>query len=412
MNSTVNQSLTFFSDPIFWLVFAGVIVGIIALIILIRVAFKKFFGFIKDASIEKKSLASTIFEIRVPKDTEVDSQAADQMYSGLLGIAEKFSWFDDLTKANSFISLEIIGLPESIKFYVVASKNLTNTIEKVINGAYPNAEVVPTTEYNIFPDNAEVAFTSLKLEKETYKPIRTYEELNTDTIANILTTMSKLNIGESVAMQVVISGADSSWRNRGKSYVRRIRDAMADPDEKKTKPRVDEDMLTAIEKKCEKGGFTVDIRLIAVAKEKENAENMIDTMFRTFSQFNKEGSNSLVKVKLNAGRKREFVKDFIYRTPRKAMVLNTAELASIYHFPNKKIETPHINWLFSRRAPATGGVPSQGDLWLGVNIFRDMYKPVYMNREDRQRHMYLIGKNRCWKIIFPAANGFAGYYER
>lgn len=399
MNLTASKPFTLFSDPLFWVVFFGVIIGLILLIILIRLLFKWFFGYIKEASIEKKSLGAVVFEVRVPKDTEVDAQAADQMFSGLLGITEKFSWFDNLTKANSFISLEIVGLPESIKFYVVSSKNLANTIEKVINGAYPNAEVVPTDEYNLFPDNASVAFTSIKLDKELYKPIRTYEDLNTDTMAGILTTMSKLDMGESAAVQVVITGAGSEWRNKGKSYIRKIRDDIADP-EKKSKPKVDEDMLSAIEKKCEKGGFYADVRLVAVTKDKESAKSMIDTMFRTFSQFNREGSNSLKEIKLDSSKKRKFIKDFIYRTPRKSMILNTAELASVYHFPNKKVETPHINWLFARRAPATGGVPSQGDLWLGVNVFRDMYKPVYINRDDRQRHMYLIGKTGSGKSYF------------
>jgi len=399
MNSTITSSISFFSDTMFWVVFCGVFIGIFVLAFLLRYVFKGFFKHVKEASIEKKSLDAVIFEVRVPKDTEVDAQAADQMFSGLLGITEKFNWFDDLTKANSFASFEIVGLPESIKFYVVATKNLANTLEKVINGAYPNAEISPTDEYNIFPDNTEVAFASLKLDKDTYKPVRTYEELNTDSMASILTTISKISLGESAACQIVLTGAGSEWRNKGKAYVRKIRDVVMDP-EKKTKPKVDDDVLAAIEKKCEKGGFNVDIRLVATARDKSLADNMLETMVRTFSQFNKEGSNHFVKEKLGGGAKKQFVKDFIYRTPRKGMTLNTAELASVFHFPNKKIETPHISWLFSRRAPATGGVPSTGDLWLGANIFRDIYKPVYIDRDDRRRHMYVIGKTGSGKSWF------------
>jgi hypothetical protein len=400
MTSTATGSTLFVFDPVFWVVFGSVLLGIILLLFLLRYALKHFFLHVKEASIEKKSLSSVIFEVRVPKDTEVDAQAADQMFSGLLGINEKFTWFERMTKANSFISFEMVGLPESIRFYVVASKNLANTVEKVINGAYPNAEIVPTNEYNIFPDGGEVSFLGLKLDGDTYKPVRTYEEFNTDTIASILTSMSKLDMGEAVAFQVVMAGAGSDWRNKGKAYVRKIRDTMMDP-EKKSKPKVDDDVLAAIEKKCEKGGFYVDVRIVAVAKDKEVASNMADTIFRTFSQFNKEGSNSFKKASLSSSSaKKGFMKDFIYRTPRHSFILNTAELASLYHFPNKKIETPHINWLFSRRAPATGGVPSSGDLWLGSNVFRDMYKPIFIDRDDRRRHMYIIGKTGAGKSWF------------
>jgi hypothetical protein len=399
MNSTAGVSTTFLIDPIFWITSGLVLVALMIVLFLIKYISTEFFFHVKEASIEKKSLSSVTFEVRIPQSSEVDAVAADQMFSGFLGIAEKFSWFDRKTKANSFISFEIVGLPESIRFYVVASKNLANTVEKVINGAYPNAEISPTDEYNIFPDGTEVAFTSLKLSNDAYKPIRTYEEFNTDTISSILTTMSKLNLGESAAYQVVLTGAGSEWRTKGKSYVRSIRDKMMDP-EKKSKPKVDDDVLAAIEKKCEKGGFYVDVRLVAVSKDAESANSMIDTIYRTFSQFTKEGSNNFSKNSLSSKEKARFVKDFIYRTPRHTMILNTAEMASIFHFPNKKNETPHINWLLSKRAPATGGVPSMGDLWLGTNTFRDIYKPIYINRDDRRRHMYVIGKTGAGKSYF------------
>jgi len=51
----------------------------------------------------------------------------------------------------------------------------------------------------------------------------------------------------------------------------------------------------------------------------------------------------------------------------------------------------------AKRAPASGEIPTTGDLYLGVNIYRDVIKPVYINRDDRRRHMYLIGKTGVGK---------------
>lgn len=355
----------------------------------------KFLRRVKEASIEKKSLDAEIFEVRLPKTNEVEIQAADQMFSGLLNIGEKLKGKQKFVGAKNFVSFEVVGLPETIRFYVVTSKGVSNTVEKAINGAYPTAEVIKVDEYNIFNDGSKVDFAALKLNKDSYKAVRTYEDLGTDSLSSILTTMSKLRLGEAAAFQVVITSAGSGWREAGKKYVAKVRHNNSDPEKKKID--APEDMLASIEKKCEKGGFYVDLRLVSVSKTMAEASQTLNTMTSSFSQFKKEGSNEFVKVSVKKKQKNKFIEDFIYRIPRETSILNTAELATIMHFPNKMINTPHINWLLSKRAPATAGIPSTGDLWLGNNFYRDVNKPIFMMREDRRRHMYMVGKTGSGK---------------
>jgi len=385
----------FLLQPSFWVGLVLVLLSIVGLIFLGRYLFIRFVRKVKEASSEKKSLEAVVFEIRLPKTNEVEIQAADQMFSGLLGIYEKLKGKQKYVGAKNFVSFEIVGLPETIRFYVVASKSIANTVEKAINGAYPTAEVTQVDEYNIFNDNSKVEFAGLKLDKDSYKPIRTYEELSTDSLASILTTMSKIKTGEAAAFQVVMTGAGSDWRNAGKKYVQKVRHNNSDPEKKKID--APEDLLAAIEKKCEKGGFYVDFRLVTVANTSADALQALNTMVSSFSQFKKEGCNEIVKMSLKKGKKEEFIKDFIYRIPRETSILNTAELATIMHFPNKMVNTPHIHWLLSKRAPATAGIPSSGDLWLGNNFYRDVNKRIFMMRDDRRRHMYMVGKTGSGK---------------
>ena len=383
-------------NPVFWILCIGSIIAFFVMIIILRLLFKRFAGKVKQASTEKKSLSAVIFEVRIPRNNEVEIQASDQMFSGLLGIGEKFNGLKKHTKAKSFVSFEIVGFPENIRFYVAASKNLANTVEKAINGAYPTAEVAVTDEYNIFAEGSKVQFAALKLDKEPFKPVRTYEDLGTDSIASILSTMSKLTMGEGAALQVVMTGAGSEWRNKGKKFVDKVRNNNSDPEKKKMD--VPEDLLGAIEKKCEKGGFAVDIRIVTIAPTSETAKVTLESMVSSFSQFTKEGSNKFSKVTIKD--KQQFIRDFVYRSCRETSVLNTAELATIMHFPNKNVDTPHINWLLSKRAPASQMVPSTGDLWVGTNIYRDVRKQIFINRDDRRRHMYTVGKTGSGKSYF------------
>jgi hypothetical protein len=80
-------------------------------------------------------------------------------------------------------------------------------------------------------------------------------------------------------------------------------------------------------------------------------------------------------------------------------VLTSEELATIFHFPNKSIETPHIFWLNAKRAPAAANIPTSG-LFLGKSRFRGDTRDIYINEDDRRRHMYIIGKTGVGKSEF------------
>jgi hypothetical protein len=367
---------------------------IILVTILLIIVFKRFAKNVKQSSMEKKSLKSVIFEVRVPKNNEIEVQAADQMFSNLLGISEELKGLKKTFGARSFISFELIALPNTIRFYVVASQHLASTVEKNINAAYPEAEVIISDEYNLFAHDTKVEFSSITLKRDNYKPIRTYEDLSTDPLSSITGAMSKLSSGESLGLQAVVTSAGSGWRNEGKGFVRKVRDNNADPEKKKI--NVDDDVLGAIEKKCELGGFNVDLRLVSTAESAEKARINLDTVVRAFDQFAKEGSNSFTRAKkIN---KKQFVEDYVYRFPRESFILNTAELASIYHFPNQNVKTPHIHWLLAKRAPAPAEVASTGDTWIGINVYRDEKKQIYFSGiEDRRRHAYIIGKTGSGK---------------
>jgi len=338
-------NIDFLLDPVLWLTVILCLVGLILLVFGVRFLYRKLVKNVRVASFEKKSLNAVIFEVRVPKNNEVESQAADQMFSSLLaiGASDKGGQLQKF-KAKSFVSFEIVAFPEVIRFFVVASKNLANTVEKAINGAYPTADIVISDEYNVFSDGSQIEYASLKLDAQVFNPIKTYDELSTDSMSTLLSTISKLAPKEAVAYQVLLTESKSKWRNKGKSYVSGVRAAFSDP-EKKSKPKVSEDVLAAIEKKCEKGGFNVDVRLMVVSPEADNAKNILETLISTFSQFKKEGSNSFKKSSPKGRQKMDFIKNFIYRIPDEETILNTAELATIFHFPNIKIDVPNINWL-------------------------------------------------------------------
>lgn len=384
------------------LIIALVAISLIAILfVLSTYGINKFLQSVKETVMMDKALDVVIFEVKVPHDNEIDIKEADQMYSGLLQIGDKLEGLQRYTKARTFVSFEIVAFKDNIKFFVVCPKKLATLVDRQINGAYPSAEIIRVKEYNIFREDAAVAYAALEQAKEKYIPIRTYDELASDTLATLTDAMSKLRDGEAAAFQMVISAAGTDWRNSAKKYVKDMREKASKAMQEGKSSNVDEEGLSLIDRKAEKSGFYTDIRLVVVSDTKFTAEEHLTNILSSFDQFTKETGN---KFKKNKGVK-NFVNDFIYRLPRETMILNTAELATIYHFPNRNIRTPHIQWLLSKDAPAADFVPSEyqdGFIWLGRNAYRGQTKEIFMRPEDRVRHTYVIGQTGTGKTTFLA----------
>src|SRR6185312_4287920 len=60
---------------------------------------------------------------------------------------------------------------------------------------------------------------------------------------------------------------------------------------------------------------------------------------------------------------------------------------------------PNIFWLKARTAPAPASIPTTG-LYLGKSLYRSQERPIYLERDDRRRHMYIIGKTGVGKSEF------------
>ena len=97
--------------------------------------------------------------------------------------------------------------------------------------------------------------------------------------------------------------------------------------------------------------------------------------------------------------KNDVLKDYIFRVFRdygSRSILNTEELSSVWHLPTPYVETPNIKWLVSKKAPPPVNLPTDG-LLIGRSIYRGEETKVFMQRDDRRRHMYVIGRTGSGK---------------
>lgn len=379
----------------FWgAVFGLVIMGLLAFAVSLYIGLQWW----KHRDREKESLTSVTMLVSVPRDNEVKIDAMEQLFSSLASIRKKSWWslFDRLVRQDH-LAFEMVAKKEDIRFYVSCPHHLVDLVEKQIHGAWPGGEVAEVPEPNIFSKGGKVAFAALKKTGAAYEPVKLYRELSTDPLSSLTSNLAKMGDGEAMMIQILIEPAGKEWQEAGSSYVSKTKKREANPEEAKFS--VDARMFETIGQAVAKPGFETSIRIVTVAPTMERAKQHLANITGSFAQFKSELSG-FDNVRVLVGKL--FMIDFIYKYMpiwRGRSILNSEELATIYHFPNKTIETPHIFWLKAKRAPAPAEIPTSG-LFLGLSKYRGLTRKVYLSEDDRRRHMYIIGKTGVGKSEF------------
>lgn len=348
---------------------------------------------------EERSLEFVLLQIAVPRDNEIKIDAAEQMFSSLYSIYKSGFW--SFLTPQPHLSFEIVAKQEDIRFYTAVPRRLMDLVEKQIHGAYPGADIKEVEEYSIFSQHGRVAFAALRLKNVSYMPIRVFRDLPTDPLSSITSVLAKMREDEGAVIQVLIQPTSGKWRSLGRSYISKTKKDEANPE--KASYKIDPKSLEAIEQKTSKPGFNTVVRLVVSARTDEEAKMHLDNLLTSFGQFAGD-NNHFTKVKFPWFTKKLFMMDFIYRYfpifnfmfLSQYSVLNSDELATIFHLPNKSVETAHIFWLNAKRAPAPSQIPTTG-LYLGKSRYRGVERPIYVSDEDRRRHVYVIGKTGTGK---------------
>lgn len=354
------------------------------------------FQWLKHRNREEYALDFVTLRVRMPRDTEIKIDAAEQMFAGLYSL-KKVGWLSWM-KPEDVFSFEIVALKESITFYICCARRIRDLVEKQVNGAYPAAEIKEVDEVNIFSEKGKVSFAALTLEKSSYFPIKTYKDLPTDGLSLLTSGLAKMGDGEGAVVQFLLQPDGRGWQKSGRSYISSEKKREADPE--KATYRHDPKEMEAVGSKVEKPGFRVSIRVIVSSPHDYMAESHLNNITGAFSQYT-SAYNNFKRARLFI--KHLFMIDFLYRymplIRRGTCILNTEELATIFHFPNKTVETHHIQWLNAKNAPAPNKIPTSG-LRIGKSTYRGEEREVFMDLNDRRRHMYIIGKTGTGKSEF------------
>ncbi len=357
--------------------------------------FQKLSGSKLSAS-QRKALDLVFLEITVTRDNEIKAEAAEQIFATLAHLYRGGGLFGSL-KPQINLSFEIVADSKHTHFIVVSPREVAPFVEKQIHAAYSMAEVREVSEYDIFKKEGSVACTQLVTSGPKYYSLKTYVDLgDVDPLNAITSSLTKFAPDEAAVIQFAVSPAGSGWQKQGLSFLARANRLEQDPQAVR-RFSLSKETEEGISRKVSKPGFFALVRVVVVSPSSTSAEAHLRNIVASLEQLSVSHLASF-KRKLTLS-KRALAVDFLYRhVPRFAhwTVLSSEELATLFHLPNKFVTTPNIRWLEAKTGAAPLELPTAG-LYLGKTSVRGVEQPIFIQKDDRRRHTYIIGQTGTGK---------------
>lgn len=361
-----------------------------------------------------------VLSLAVPRNNDKSPLAAEQLFSSLHGIGL------NKPKAIDHFSMEIAAGSYGIFFIVVVNKQYRTFFENQIYAQYPEAQIGIVNDYCDALDKSPgvVQVAELTLSKESYLPLRTFQSFDVDPLAGITGAISKLPPGQEIFVQLVTRPVNDDWQKAGKEHLAKLKAKAGDKDgaAATANDTSDKDTIRLIESKNSKVGFQFVIRIMAKSQDAMTSLRLIQETTAAYSQYRTAVFNSLGTPKQPKGRfvqlKNSLRQLFLgkrlgeqigqidkfkqrYLDEFTSAIINTEEYASLYHLPNRSVETPNISWTRSKSLEYPLNIPTDPNArLLGTTDYRGMHIRFGIKPEDRLRHMYVIGKTGVGKSKF------------
>ncbi|TSD03395.1 MAG: hypothetical protein Athens071416_76 [Parcubacteria group bacterium Athens0714_16] len=352
-----------------------------------------------------------LLEIELPKDQFKSPLAMELVFNTLNQTGGDGNLIDKYLKGKTrpWFSLELVSMEGNIHFFIWTRKNFVDLIESQIYSQYPQSRVKEVDDYTNFLKYSKESYSlwgcEFKLTKPDPYPIKTYvdygldrdpkEEEKIDPITPTIEFLGSVGSKEYIWIQILIRAnkkekikigkwfEKTDWRGESEELINKL--MQRDP---KTKASISEkhpnltkeetDVISAIQNAIAKPGFDCGIRGIYLAETDKFKSINITGLTGTFKQYGSGNLNGIAptggltifdypwqdykEIRQNKVRKQLFDayrRRSYFHPPykKKAFVLSSEELATIFHFPGQVVQTPTFRRIESNRSEPPMNLP-------------------------------------------------------
>lgn len=376
-----------------------------------------------------KSLDMKLFEITLPDagDNEKDKKglkellsAMEQFYAGMHSVGEGR---ENYNRNHFTLEIALSEGSDSFIFYVAVPSHKAELFEKQLLGVHLDAKITEIPDdYNIFSPNAFISGSYATLAHHEVYPIKLYDAIDHDPlniILNVFTKLKKHGEGASIQFSICpedddiirkfhiiladvkegmsVRTASSMTRQVTKEFKNLASQLFFGASKKKEEKKVNDKAVEYIGEKLKSTIMATNIRIVTSAETESRSKQILSEIESSFNQFTESDRNGFNWNHPKGTDLANLIHNFSYRmfSDEYEMPLNLKELATIFHFPNT-IVSSQLKLAKAGIAPAPMEMGGEGIL-LGINSYRGKDTEIRMSREDRLRHMYVIGQTGTGK---------------
>jgi hypothetical protein len=331
------------------------------------------------------------FLIRVP---QIRGSAAREMEAFFADLHRQLYSQKGVAVRDKIVSFEMALIDKFLHFYFDASPAVADLVSGQIYAHFPGSEIEEVTDYTQDLKEASTFLgAQMRLENKDIYPIKTYENMEVDSLVGLSGVMSKIKEKETqLWVQLVLSPVEDTFWWQQKRWLKRLVKTRIEPNEG----------YKASLGKFEKYYFKAKLRVCCLGKDTFTTRRYLDALVRSFDSFDNGALNGIEGGRVRKGQ--EALLPYQARElKRGGYCFNVEELASLYHFPSEGLPLANVVKVLSKKAEPPQDLPKAQFLQdsetsaFGVTNFRNEAIPFGIKRSDRRRHVYVIGKTGVGK---------------
>ena len=282
------------------------------------------------------------------------------------------------------VSFEIVGSFESINIQIVCSVDDSMRVQSHLQAYFPNIIIQEQDAFEIgFDLESEVAIADFGFQDEFMRPVSMAKSFSIDPFTSIIATLENLQMNDVVIFQVIFQGVTAPW---SKSIINSVSDGtgggfFSDSPE----------MLSCAVNKVSAPLFSSVVRIGTQGNSDERSKYLAMELARSITTISRSEHNCLIPLSNEGYEYENHIRNIFMRTSnRLGMILNSEELVSFVHYPNKTVVSQKLGLQGCKTKPLPQEAINQ-TYNIGTNSHNGIETQVSINDEARLRHTHIIG---------------------
>lgn len=311
----------------------------------------------------------TEFQVNFDKDTRVLFDSVEQLLLML-------------STCEGIVGFEIFGTKEKITIQFVSTGSNSHTFKSYISAYIPGVVIHENRQglHSALNFTQPASLIDLALRDEFMRPLKTWNKFDPDPMAGCIAVLESIGASEFGMLQVLFQGAVNPWVD---SAYRAITDGSGDPFFANSA-----EMLPLAKEKFASPLFAAVIRTLGQAPTDDRATAIAAELSQSLISISRSGSNTLIPL---SGEPSCDIEDILFRRSRRiGMLLNSGELASVVHIPDRSVISSKLRSYVGKTKKAPEEVLGHS-FELGNNTHLGQETKVTLSNQHRLRHMHVIG---------------------